>query len=163
MPTTDEDLLLALLNSTPVVDGVPHDELTGRQWLIKHGQPGTMAELQALIDVRSVLQNAVRANGSDLDLNPFLEGVAKRPVAGSDGIAWVLDLPEGRSAAARAVLAWDTMRLTMPGRLRACANDECRLFLVDRSKSNSARWCSMASCGNRMKARRHYERSRPAR
>ncbi|MGW0016543.1 CGNR zinc finger domain-containing protein, partial [Streptomyces tendae] len=26
---------------------------------------------------------------------------------------------------------------------------------MDRSKPNSARWCSMAECGNRMKARRH--------
>jgi len=34
------------------------------------------------------------------------------------------------------------------------------LFLIDRSKANAARWCSMAVCGNRMKARRHYHRSR---
>ena len=47
-----------------------------------------------------------------------------------------------------------------PGRLRPCANDECRLFLIDRSKAGTARWCSMAVCGNRMKARRHYERAR---
>ena len=45
-----------------------------------------------------------------------------------------------------------------PGRLRPCANDECRLFLIDHSKANAARWCSMAVCGNRMKARRHYQR-----
>ncbi|MEC3993203.1 CGNR zinc finger domain-containing protein [Actinacidiphila sp. DG2A-62] len=51
-----------------------------------------------------------------------------------------------------------------PGRLRPCQNaEECTLFLIDRSKSNSARWCSMAQCGNRMKARRHYERARGAR
>ncbi|MEU1163642.1 CGNR zinc finger domain-containing protein [Streptomyces sp. NPDC005921] len=50
----------------------------------------------------------------------------------------------------------------MPGRLRPCANPECRLFLLDRSKGNSARWCSMAVCGNRMKARRHYRRTRDA-
>ena len=49
-----------------------------------------------------------------------------------------------------------------PGRLRPCANDECRLFLDDHSKANAARWCSMAVCGNRMKARRHYERARNA-
>jgi hypothetical protein len=28
------------------------------------------------------------------------------------------------------------------------------------AKANSARWCSMAACGNRMKARRHYQRTR---
>jgi predicted RNA-binding Zn ribbon-like protein len=45
-------------------------------------------------------------------------------------------------------------------RLRPCANPECRLFLIDRSKPNTASWCSMAICGNRMKARRHYRRAR---
>jgi len=44
--------------------------------------------------------------------------------------------------------------------LRPCANDECRLFLIDHSKANAARWCSMAVCGNRLKARRHYQRVR---
>ncbi|GAA2698041.1 CGNR zinc finger domain-containing protein [Actinoplanes palleronii] len=39
-------------------------------------------------------------------------------------------------------------------------NPECRLFLIDHSKPNSARWCSMAVCGNRVKARRHYDRVR---
>ena len=64
--------------------------------------------------------------------------------------------------AVRAVLAWDALAKRSPGRLRPCANDECRLFLIDRSKANAARWCSMAVCGNRMKARRHYQRSRNA-
>jgi predicted RNA-binding Zn ribbon-like protein len=48
----------------------------------------------------------------------------------------------------------------MPGRLRACANPDCRRFLIDRSNANKARWCSMAVCGNRMKARLHYQRVR---
>jgi predicted RNA-binding Zn ribbon-like protein len=65
-----------------------------------------------------------------------------------------------RELAVRAVLAWDALARHSPGRLRPCANDECRLFLVDRSKANGARWCSMAVCGNRMKARRHYQRAR---
>ena len=68
---------------------------------------------------------------------------------------------DGRpSGAVRAVLAWDALRVSSPGRLRPCANTECRLFLIDRSKPNTARWCSMAICGNRMKARRHYRRAR---
>jgi predicted RNA-binding Zn ribbon-like protein len=40
---------------------------------------------------------------------------------------------------------------------------ECALFLIDPSKPNTARWCSMVVCGNRMKARRHYERIRAGR
>ncbi len=72
--------------------------------------------------------------------------------------------PGGRARYARlaveVVLAWATAEEQLPGRLRPCANDECQLFLLDRSRANRARWCSMAVCGNREKARRHYERTR---
>ncbi len=75
-------------------------------------------------------------------------------------ITWTLCVPPERERAVRAVLAWDELARQSPGRLRPCANNECRLFLIDHSKANAARWCSMAICGNRMKARRHYQRIR---
>jgi predicted RNA-binding Zn ribbon-like protein len=162
----DEKLLLDLLNTTPVLDGVSQDELAdadaGRRWLAAHGQPVSDDEWRALLDVRSVLQDVVRDGTSPASLAPFAEGVTARASLAGEGIAWILDVPEGRSTAARAVLAWDALRASSPGRLRPCANPECRLFLIDHSKSNSARWCSMAVCGNRMKARRHYQRTRQA-
>ncbi|MCF3135422.1 CGNR zinc finger domain-containing protein [Streptomyces olivochromogenes] len=45
------------------------------------------------------------------------------------------------------------------GGLRPCADAECRRFLLDRSRTNTARWCSMAVRGNRMKAGRHHRRT----
>jgi predicted RNA-binding Zn ribbon-like protein len=60
----------------------------------------------------------------------------------------------------RAVLTWDAVAKQSPGRLRPCANDQCHLFLIDHSKAGTAKWCSMAICGNRMKARRHYRKVR---
>lgn len=39
-------------------------------------------------------------------------------------------------------------------RIRACANPECRWLFLDTSKNHTRRWCDMAICGNRMKARR---------
>ncbi|MGW0949619.1 CGNR zinc finger domain-containing protein [Streptomyces sp. NPDC002623] len=57
-------------------------------------------------------------------------------------------------------MLFDAVQEAMPGRLRPCANPDCRLYVLDRSKANSARWCSMAVCGNRMKARLHYQRTR---
>jgi predicted RNA-binding Zn ribbon-like protein len=59
---------------------------------------------------------------------------------------------------ARVVLAWGEMQHARPGRRRACANDECQLFLLDRSRGGTGRWCSMSGCGNRMKTRSHYSR-----
>ncbi len=46
-----------------------------------------------------------------------------------------------------------------PERIRACANPECILHFYDTSKSGRRRWCSMAGCGNRAKAMRHYQRT----
>ncbi len=45
-------------------------------------------------------------------------------------------------------------------RVKRCASDECGWLFLDTSRNRSRRWCSMESCGNRMKARRHYRRTR---
>jgi predicted RNA-binding Zn ribbon-like protein len=43
-------------------------------------------------------------------------------------------------------------------RLKVCANEACQLAFYDSSRNRSARWCSMARCGNRMKGRAYRER-----
>lgn len=43
-------------------------------------------------------------------------------------------------------------------RVRECDADNCNWLFLDRSRGGSRRWCSMKSCGNRAKARRHYAR-----
>lgn len=159
-----EAFLLDLLNSTPVIDGVPHDGLAdlevARPWLDKHDVPATAAEWRALVAARSALQSVVRGEQPPAALQPFIADLSLRPTATGDGLDWRPQYSGAPTGAARAVLAWDALRISSPGRLRPCANTECRLFLVDRSKPNTARWCSMAICGNRMKARRHYRRAR---
>ena len=161
---SDEDFLLAVLNSTPVVDGVPADEFAdtarARAWLASAGGQGTEAELRHVAEARRLLQAVVRGEQPPDVLAPLLQGAACRPALADGRIAWSLVVQPDRELAVRAVLTWDALGRTSPGRLRPCANDECRLFLIDRSKAGTARWCSMAVCGNRMKARRHYERVR---
>lgn len=163
----DEALLLDLLNTTPVVDGAPTDTLgdltSAASWMRARGVPAVEPEWKALVAARSELQAIVRGERSPAALRPFVKSVALVPTAGDDGLDWRLTTPDDTTGAARAVLAWDALRVGSPGRLRPCANTECRLFLIDRSKPNTARWCSMAICGNRMKARRHYHRARPTR
>jgi predicted RNA-binding Zn ribbon-like protein len=160
----DEGLLLALLNSTPVIDGMPADDLAdpvrARAWLAAAGGRGTEAELRHVLRVRQALQAVVRGQQPAAVLTPELAGVTFVPAIDDGRIGWSLSVAPDRELAVRAILAWDALARRSPGRLRPCANDECRLFLIDRSKANAARWCSMAVCGNRMKARRHYERSR---
>jgi predicted RNA-binding Zn ribbon-like protein len=53
--------------------------------------------------------------------------------------------------------------LTSPhlDRVRQCADDRgCGFLFFDTSRNGSRRWCSMESCGNRAKARRHYQRTK---
>ena len=45
-------------------------------------------------------------------------------------------------------------------RIRICANDTCRWIFFDESRGGRRRWCDMATCGNRAKARRHRARLR---
>jgi predicted RNA-binding Zn ribbon-like protein len=146
---------------------VPTDDLAdparARAWLASAGGLGTEAELRHVRRVRQALQAVVRGQQPADVLAPELRDVTSIPAMTDGRIGWTISVPAERELAVRAVLAWDTLARQSPGRLRPCANDECRLFLIDRSKANAARWCSMAACGNRMKARRHYERVRNTR
>lgn len=48
-------------------------------------------------------------------------------------------------------------------RVGQCADDRgCGWLFLDMTKNRSRRWCDMKDCGNRAKARRHYERTRQA-
>jgi predicted RNA-binding Zn ribbon-like protein len=42
--------------------------------------------------------------------------------------------------------------------VRQCADEGCGWLFLDRSNARKRRWCSMADCGNRNKAREHYRR-----
>jgi predicted RNA-binding Zn ribbon-like protein len=46
--------------------------------------------------------------------------------------------------------------------LRICASDDCAWLFLDQTKNHRRRWCDMRTCGNRVKARRHYERMKGA-
>jgi predicted RNA-binding Zn ribbon-like protein len=153
MHTDWSEVLLDLLNTTPVVDGVGTDVLS-QSWLRVHGGPGE--NLDAVRRVRDDLQKVVRGQADAAALNNYLASVRQMPRVDDDGLHWELD--ESADWTARVVLAWGEVQRDRPGRLRACANDECQLFLLDRSRGGTGRWCSMSGCGNRMKARRHYSR-----
>jgi predicted RNA-binding Zn ribbon-like protein len=44
--------------------------------------------------------------------------------------------------------------------VKRCNNPACILYFYDTTKNHARRWCSMATCGNRMKAAAHYGRTR---
>jgi predicted RNA-binding Zn ribbon-like protein len=85
-------------------------------------------------------------------------------VRASVGYAWRIELGKVSRAGVSAptLLApvlWSAADLVVGDarrRIRRCANDACLWLFVDASKNGTRRWCDMASCGNRAKARRHY-------
>ena len=158
------DVLLDLLNSRPLINGEEHDALApaaaGRRWARELGGDGSVAELELLREARGALQGVIRGECSRTVLNPLLDEARQVPTFTSNGLEWELETPPHARLPVEVILALGATEREFPGRLRPCANDDCRLFLLDRSRANRARWCSMATCGNRAKARRHYERTR---
>jgi predicted RNA-binding Zn ribbon-like protein len=161
----DEELLLAVLNSAPVRDGHVDDVLVGaggqeasRGW----GGTGTAGELDRLRRARAALKAVVRGGAPSAveDLASLVEGAVRAPRVTAEGVEWELRAAGDDRLPVEVVLAWSSVVARHPGRLRACANDECDLYLVDHSRPGTAKWCSMATCGNRMKARAHADRAR---
>ena len=88
-----------------------------------------------------------------------------RLVPTADGYTW--DWQEDPSALDR--MLWPVIRsaadLLTSGQLttvRECAAEWCRWLFLDTSRAQRRQWCDMKVCGNRAKARRHYEREKRA-
>lgn len=83
-------------------------------------------------------------------------------VRGAHG--YELRFQAGRKEAAHlltpiAMSAAELLCASEPQRIRQCGNPVCGLYYYDTSKNHTRRWCSMAICGNRMKAAAFYQRS----
>jgi predicted RNA-binding Zn ribbon-like protein len=87
-----------------------------------------------------------------------------RIVATEDGYSRTWDEPRGNDLESPlwpvAHSAAELLTSSEIRRVRECASDTCAWLFVDRSKNRTRRWCDMKICGNREKARRHYERAR---
>jgi predicted RNA-binding Zn ribbon-like protein len=100
------------------------------------------------------------------DLAAFNRALAASPQAKSvertkNGFGWRIETAGPTIATLLAPILWSAgALLTGPqlAQIRECANDECLWLFVDDSRNRTRRWCSMQSCGNRAKARRHYLR-----
>ncbi|HYZ66936.1 MAG TPA: CGNR zinc finger domain-containing protein [Mycobacterium sp.] len=78
-----------------------------------------------------------------------------------DKVAWAdrevtLSIPVDRLAADAVELITEISL----DRIKRCGDIACGWLFVDRSHRQNRRWCSAADCGNRERARRHYERAR---
>lgn len=181
-PSMRDDLALGFVNTrywrgraTPTETLLAPGDLAA-WWAAESGQAvdaPDAADFAAAIALRECLHRHFAAlalgqgpAGEDIAmLNAALAGLPARRalVMAGDGLAWATAAPSWGTA--KAALLWSAAELlTGPrrARVRQCDNPECRYLFLDASKAGTRRWCDMASCGNRAKAHRHYQRRREA-
>ena len=100
----------------------------------------------------STLNRAIQRALARLEVVPTADRFHWSWVVGPDDLDYML-WPVIRSAAD--LLTSDDLR-----RVRECVREGCDWLFVDLSKNRSRRWCSMNTCGSRVKARRYYQRKR---
>ena len=177
-----ERLILDFLNTADwAADGaVAHEKLTTPadvdRWTAAAGLDGvagprTVRELARLKTFRAAVRAVVLqvVTGEEQDardgmraVNAALRGIRGDVLSETGGPAAVATaggLQAVLAISAAAVLADPRDR----ARIKICPADNCGWLFVDETRNARRRWCSMETCGNRAKARRHYLRSQAAR
>ena len=160
-------------------------DLVNTEWIDHDGRHDLLVDAAGLTACLRATGRTASADALSLaalrEARAAIRGVVERPndrdaVAALNAVlargAWVERLgPHGPERAAtprdrRWALAWEAAANLLallrdePGRVRRCSGHDCLLAFYDTSRTGRRQWCSMAICGNRAKARRHYERSR---
>jgi predicted RNA-binding Zn ribbon-like protein len=172
----DLGLIQAFVNTVDLGGGPEEfkDPNTLRAWLVARGlldedREVTQEDLKHAIAVREAVRAVVGPN-SGYPVYPVdvatLNGAASASRLklrfGSDGKSRLEPDETGAvGALGRIVAALDAaMRDPEWHRLKLCGDSTCRWAFYDRSRNHSSRWCDMASCGNRQKARRFRTRAK---
>jgi predicted RNA-binding Zn ribbon-like protein len=100
-------------------------------------------------------------------VDDWLVHAGSRPqlVRGDDGAPLLSKrLPADSARRALGMVALDAAEMLgtaeQRARIRICGSDTCSARFYDRSPAGRRRWCSMRTCGNEAKARRHRARTR---
>jgi len=120
---------------------------------------------EAIYHIFSAIARKSRAPPKDLQLlNEYLARSLSRMVVREtrEGYEWGLSCDTAPEMMLYQIAESAAMLLTSDDlpRVRECANEEegCGSLFLDCSKSQTRRWCSMESCGNRAKSRAFYDR-----
>jgi predicted RNA-binding Zn ribbon-like protein len=166
--TTYDDLVAFFLQSK--VLSVPEAERL-RNYGRQH-QEQAKAVLQGALEFREVLYRAFSAlaagsqpRPSDLREinNRTVQAMTHRKLVRDDGrYRWHW---RGEKSTALERLLWpisqaaaDLLTSSALADVRECDAADCAWLFLDHSRNRSRRWCDMKTCGNREKARRHYQR-----
>ena len=137
------------------------------RWLVSAGlaprRPNTGAgDIRAARALREAVYDIATGNGSRAArevLNRVAALPAARPQLDESG-ELVLDGSASELLATVARAAVELFGSPERERIRQCEGDGCALLFLDLSRSGQRRWCSMAGCGNRAKARAFRSKGR---
>ena len=169
----DEPLALDLVNTEFLPDGMLVDLLatdeSTRGWLIAAGLDESASgplnpTRAALRQARAAIMDAL--SGREVaPLNKVLgHGHVRLSVSADLVPLRTLDAndPAWQHAVMAAANLLDLLEQA-PDRIKHCENPACVLWFFDTTRNGTRRWCSMATCGNRAKAHRHYDRAKKRR
>lgn len=169
-------LIQSLVNTAELPSGPdrladPHD---AHPWLREHGlldakETIDASDLEVLRGVREALRAMLVHNAGGPP--PTAEALAPlRAAAGGAARADLDDLGRVRLSAVGTSLhdrmtelllaIHDAQRDGTWSLLKACANEDCQWAFYDRSRNHGGTWCSMATCGNKLKNREFRARKR---
>jgi predicted RNA-binding Zn ribbon-like protein len=163
--------LVRFAKQTRLLSPTQADLLTKRTILlrpnVKRVLPAAVMLREAIYRIFSSLSagNSVASKDMKLIEDFALEAWRHRRLVPTtkDGYRWLWKAEEAESPvqmlwpialSAAELLTSDRLHL-----VRQCAADDCAWLFLDESRNRSRRWCDMTVCGNRQKARRHYQRT----
>jgi predicted RNA-binding Zn ribbon-like protein len=121
---------------------------------------------EAIYRVFAAIANSQAANRKDVKLiEEFATEAMNRRQLTSGGHGYRWEWKRGKDENLAYFLwpiAQSAAELLTSDRVRAvreCAAGDCAWLFLDESRNHSRRWCDMKVCGNRQKARRHYQRA----
>ncbi len=173
-PLTGEPVSLDLLNTRWNEEGVRQDLLADVEglavWLAANGlerrftaDATTLRHTLAARDALAALVDHPGDPAATARVDAVLDHGRIRATLTADGPGERVEFADpARGPGWTAARDYLDLLRTAPDRIRACAHEACILHFFDTSRNGTRRWCSMAACGNRAKASRHYARSKDA-
>lgn len=153
LDTLDKDAVMARFSAAEL-DTVAANAVTMREWLRPVIAAWATAPSPALpADVQDHLNDILAIDHQFAQIHATPDGVCDIHQRRHWHDARQLLVPPAQ-AAAQLLTAADRALV------RHCEGPTCTLWFYDRTKAHRRRWCSMAICGNRAKARNHRKRER---
>lgn len=132
----------------------------------------TPRDFKETIEIRQIFREFFESlitksisNSAILRINDFLSKLSFCPEvfvlsSGNIGNTWKSTKKESVQVSTLVLQFLGFVSMAELSRLKKCSNPNCSHLFYDSSRNNTRNWCSMKSCGNIMKAREFYKRSK---